>query len=176
MSFDLDADRIRALLDELDRRLKAGEVAATLYIVGGAAISLSLPGSDRRTQDVDGITDDDRVAEHAAAMAGELGLPENWLNDSARAYIPSVPERGSTRPPAPGLHIELAPLEHLLAMKLAAGRARDRVDIRALADALGVTAEQAVQITIDVYGVDYLETITSVEDVTLDAHAIIGSQ
>ncbi|MDN5764417.1 MAG: hypothetical protein L0H96_01110 [Humibacillus sp.] len=40
MSFDLDAGMIRELLDELGRRLADADVAAAVYVVGGAAISL----------------------------------------------------------------------------------------------------------------------------------------
>ena len=44
MSFDLDADQIRELLDELDHRLRADGIAATVYLVGGAAIALQQIG------------------------------------------------------------------------------------------------------------------------------------
>ena len=74
MSFDLDADQIRELLDELDRRLRTDGVAATLYIIGGAAVALQLPDADRRTQDIDGLTTNDKVAGVVSAMAAELGL------------------------------------------------------------------------------------------------------
>lgn len=84
MSFDLDAERIRQLLDELDQRLRTAGIAATVYVVGGAAISLHLPDADRRTRDIDGITTDDRVADIVAHMADEFGLPEGWLNGAAR--------------------------------------------------------------------------------------------
>ena len=92
MSFDLDAEQIRQLLDELDQRLSAAGIAATVYVVGGAAISLHLPDAGRRTQDIDGITSDDRVADIVAQMADELGLPEGWLNGAARP-IPSAHPR-----------------------------------------------------------------------------------
>ena len=91
MSFDLDAGQIRQLLDELDQRLSAVGIAATVYVVGGAAISLHLPDTDRRTQDIDGITTDDRVADIVAQMADELGLPEGWLNGAARPFLPPIP-------------------------------------------------------------------------------------
>lgn len=80
MSFDLDAAQIRELLDKLDQRLKAARIAATVYVVGGAANSLHLPDADRRTQDIDGITADARVANIVAQMADDLGLPEGWLS------------------------------------------------------------------------------------------------
>lgn len=173
MSFDFDAARIRQLLDELDRRLRAAEIAATVYVVGGAAISLHLPDADRRTQDIDGITTEDRLAEIVAQMADELGLPEGWLNGAARPFLPPTPADALTPPSSPGLQVHLAPLEQLLAMKLAAGRARDQADIIALATALKVDAEEAVQLTLEAYGSHSLELLTTLEDVTSDAHALI---
>ena len=95
MSFDLDAQGIRRLLDDLDQRLRTAGIGATLYIVGGAAIALHLPDSGRRTHDIDGITTDERVTEIAAQMADELGLAEGWLNDAAR---PSPPRHSLQRP------------------------------------------------------------------------------
>jgi hypothetical protein len=173
MSFDLDADQIRELLDELDRRLRADGIAATVYLVGGAAVALQLPDADRRTQDIDGLTTNDKVAGVVSAMAAELGLPENWLNGAAAPYVPAPP-RGAMDPPASaGLHVELAPLRHLLAMKLAAGRARDRADITAIAAALGIDADTAVQLTLETYGSDALEVFTNAEDVRLEADAAI---
>lgn len=91
MSFDLDAERIRELLDELDQRLRNAGIAATVSVVGGAAISLHLPEADRRTQDIDGITTDGRVAGIVARMADERGLPEEWLNGAARPFLPPIP-------------------------------------------------------------------------------------
>ena len=169
MTFDLDAAQIRQLLDELDQRLGAAGIAATVYVVGGAAISLHLPDADRRTQDIDGITTDDRVAHIVAQMADELGLPEGWLNGAARPFLPPIPADALTPPSSPGLRVQLASLEQLLAMKLAAGRARDAADITALATVLQVDPEEAVQLTLKAYGVEALEMMTNLEDVTHDA-------
>lgn len=173
MSFDLDAAQIRELLDKLDQRLRAAGIAATIYVVGGAAISLHLPGVDRRTQDIDGITTDDRVATIVAQMADEFGLPEGWLNGAARPFLPPIPADALTPPRSPGLRVHLASLEQLLAMKLAAGRARDRGDIVALAKVLQVDPEGAVQLTLEAYGADALEVMTTLADVTDDARALI---
>jgi hypothetical protein len=173
VSFDLDAAKIRGLLDELDQRLKGEGIAATIYVVGGAAISLQLPGTDRRTHDIDGITTDDRVASIVAQMADELGLPERWLNGAARPFLPPIPVDAITPPSSPGLRVRLASLEELLAMKLAAGRARDREDIVALAEALQADPEEAVQLTLEAYGEDALQVLTTLEDVTDDARALI---
>lgn len=173
MSFDLDAARIRGLLDDLDRRLGAAGIAATVYVVGGAAISLHLPDAGRRTHDIDGITTDDRVADVVARMADELGLPERWLDGAAPPFLPPTPADALTPPSSPGLRVELATLEVLLAMKLAAGRARDQADVVALATALQVGPHDAVRLTLEAYGAEALEVITTVEDVTSDALALI---
>ena len=127
MSFDLDADQIRELLDELDHRLRADGIAATVY----------------------------------------------WLNGAAAPFVPAPPRGAMDPPTSAGLHVELAPLRHLLAMKLAAGRARDRADITAIAAALGIDADTAVQLTLETYGSDALEVFTNAEDVRLEADAAI---
>ena len=57
-------------------------------------------------------------------------------------------------------------------MKLAAGRARTE-DIVALANASHVDPDEAIRLTLDAYGTDRLESLTTVEDVTTDAHALI---
>lgn len=175
MSFDLDATRIVELLDELDRRLREVSVAASIYVVGGAAISLQLPDTGRRTQDIDVVMDDARVADLVAAMAEDLGLPDNWLNAAATSYVPGRPAGAATPPEAPGLRVVLASLQDLLAMKLAAGRARDRADTVRLAKALGVDdPETAVQVTVAAYGEEALEVFTTVEDVRHEAEALLG--
>lgn len=173
MRFEFDAANIQQLLDELDKRLRVAGIAATVYVVGGAAISLHLPDADRRTQDIDGITTDDRVAEIVAQMANELGLPEGWLNGAARPFLPPIPVDSLAPPSSPGLRVQLASLEQLLAVKLAAGRARDQADIVALAGALQVDPDEAIQLTLDTYGTDALELLTTVDDAKADAHALI---
>ena len=64
-------------------------------------------------------------------------------------------------------------LEQLLAMKLAAGRARDQADIIALATVLQVDPDEAVQLALQAYGAEALEVVTWLEDVTYDARALI---
>lgn len=106
-------------------------------------------------------------------MAHELGLPDNWLNGAARPFVPPLPTGALDPPETAGLKVELASLHHLLAMKLAAGRARDRTDIIAIATVLGVDADTAVQVTLDAYGADALEMFTNLADVRFEAEAAI---
>lgn len=111
------------------------------------------------------------MAQVVAEMAHELGLPDNWLN--GRTFGPSLPARALDPPEIPGLKVELASFHHLLAMKLAAGRAGDRTDIIAIATVLGVDADAAVQVTLDAYGADALEVFTNPADVRFEAEAAI---
>jgi hypothetical protein len=129
--FELDADATRALLAELDERLRERGVAASVYVVGGAAMALAY-GRDGVTPDIDGLASHRAVAEEARAMADKHGLTAHWLNDAAGPWIPPRPRAARRRPTEPGLTVHIAPPEHVLAMKLVALRRKDRPDIRLL--------------------------------------------
>lgn len=132
---ELDRERLQELLAELDRRLAARGVAAGVYVVGGAAVALTV-AVRRVTMDVDAVATDDVVYDEAAAIAAAHGLPPSWLNPAAAPWIPPRPTMG--HPTEPGLQVVLAPPEHLLAMKMVALRERDYPDIAALALMIGL--------------------------------------
>lgn len=95
---ELDRDRLRALLAELDPRLAARGISAGLYVVGGAAIVLTI--SERRlTFDVDALATDQAVYDEAATIARQHGLPPTWLNPSAErsAVDPAAPAPDAAR-------------------------------------------------------------------------------
>lgn len=149
---ELGVDEIRELLAELGRRLHDRGVEATIYIVGGAAIALEMDAR-RVTVDVDAVfRPETTVAETAAAIAAERGLRPDWLNQSARAYIPGG-DAGAVLLDIPGLSVALASPEHLLAMKMAAFRPTDVPDLELLFGELKITtADQAADIALSVYG------------------------
>lgn len=92
MSFDLEPN------ESVSSSVPVGSLA-TVHVVGGVAISCHLPHADRRTQEIDGVTTDDQVADIVAPMADELGLPEGWLNGSARPFLsPSPADTLTPRP------------------------------------------------------------------------------
>lgn len=134
---ELDADAMRSLLAELDERLKRRGVAASVYVVGGAAMALAY-GRAGVTPDIDAVTSHRAVEEEARAMAAEHGLAEQWLNSASEAWIPPRPAPARRRPTEPGLTVHIAPAEHVLAMKLVALRRKDRPDIRLLIEQLGM--------------------------------------
>lgn len=69
---ELDAEAMRALLAELDERLRERGVAASVYVVGGAAMALAY-GRDGATPDIDAMPSHRAVAEEA----------EPWLTSTA---------------------------------------------------------------------------------------------
>ena len=155
-SLELDAVAMRALLAELDVRLRERGVAASIYIVGGAAMALAY-GRDAVTPDIDALASHRAVAEEARAMADEHGLTAHWLNDAAGPWIPPRPKAARRRPAEPGLTMHIAPPEHVLAMKLVALRRKDRPDIRLLIEHLDM-----VNASVEDYA-DLLERVYSGE-------------
>ena len=139
---ELDAEAMRALLAELDERLRERGVAASVYVVGGAAMALAY-GRDGVTPDIDALASHRAVAEEARAMADDHGLTEHWLNGAAGPWIPPRPKAARRRPTEPGLTVHIAPPEHVLAMKLVALRRKDRPDIRLLIEHLDMADASA---------------------------------
>ncbi|MEV6417745.1 hypothetical protein [Kribbella sp. NPDC051718] len=88
MTDDFTSHEIRRLLDLLEAELARRGVAATMYVVGGAAIALNY-SSGRRTKDVDATFVPEQVVLDAArAVADAEGLPLNWLNADAAPWVP----------------------------------------------------------------------------------------
>lgn len=137
----LSADEIRELLSELGRRLNERGISAQLFLVGGAAMALEF-NSRRSTRDLDGVFEPKaEVYAEAAAMAEELGLPPDWLNDGVKGLLPdrSAAEVGN-RFESPGISVGIASAEYLFAMKAVAAREdADADDLRILAEYIGVT-------------------------------------
>ena len=143
----LDANRIRDLLVELGRRLYARGITARIFLVGGAAMALAFD-SRRATRDLDGVFEPKtEIYAEAALMAGEAGLPPDWLNDAVKGLLPdrSAAEIGSHFDSA-GISVGVASAEYLFAMKGFAAREEvDTDDLRFLAEHLGLRdARQAI--------------------------------
>jgi hypothetical protein len=136
-------DEIIALLTELGARLDARGLEIELYIVGGAAMLL---GYDRSsvTRDIDAlIVPDGVIDEIVVEMARDRGdLPPDWLNSRVAPLLPRLADSRSWEMlRVPGLSVEIASAEHLLAMKARAGRGlRDLQDVAVLCEILGLQA------------------------------------
>jgi Nucleotidyltransferase of unknown function (DUF6036) len=142
-------DAFRRLGDRLARR----GVVADVYIFGGAAMAL-VYDARRATRDIDAVFKPHGVVvEEARAVADELGLPHWWLNEQASAFIAPGGDAAASRVfDHPGLRVSAASPEHLLAMKVMAGRRRDAGDIRVLVEHLRLaSAAQVMALCADIF-------------------------
>jgi predicted nucleotidyltransferase len=137
----LDRSAIEDAFRRLGDRLARRGVVADLYIFGGAAMSM-VYDSRRATRDIDAVFKPHGVVlEEAQAVADELGLPRWWLNEQASVYIAPGGDSAASRVfDHPGLRVSAASPEHLLAMKVLAGRRRDADDVKVLVTHLQLTS------------------------------------
>ena len=137
-------ERIVAALTALGARLQARGVHGQVFIVGGAAMALAY--SDRRlTRDIDAVFEPKAVVYQAAAqVAADLGLPEDWLNDAAKGFMPGADKAARVIRGIPGIEVRVGSPEYLLAMKLLAMRVgEDDEDIKVLLRECGITTVAA---------------------------------
>lgn len=121
---ELNRELIEQCLGDLAAILNRLGVTARLDIVGGAAIALA---HYRRppTTDVDGFFHPALAVLNASEQVRRMhGLPENWLNDAATAFLPHDAPRFIELHRYGHVTISVAPPELLLAMKLRACRMR----------------------------------------------------
>lgn len=136
--YEFSKAQVADLLAQLDHRLRHRGIAASVFVVGGAAIAATGVRQERLTEDVDAITQDQTVLEEASALAAEQGLPPSWLNPNALMWMPPLPVGVLDRPARPGLQVTYADDAFLFATKLIAQRAKDADDLVALAESLGM--------------------------------------
>ena len=164
---EFTAAEIQALLTVLDERLRNQGEAASVFVVGGAAIAATGIRTNRVTVDVDGITRQPVVIETARALARERGLPVTWLNSNANMWMPPIRPEVFEPPDTPGLRITYASDDFLLATKLIAQRAKDADDIVALAARLDMREAEDLEALVRRFYTDEgaLEFIVDGDDV-----------
>ncbi len=125
--------RILAALQALGDELTREGVRGQLFIVGGAAIALAY-STRRVTKDIDAVFEPKLSIYRAAAkVAEDLDLPEDWLNDAVKSYLPGADEDARPMPEIRGIEITTASPRYLLALKLMAMRfGEDDEDIELL--------------------------------------------
>jgi hypothetical protein len=129
----LSAGDIRRLFRELAAELDAAGQRAEIFLVGGAAIALCFDGR-RATRDLGAVfVPTDSVRRAAAAVADREGLDPDWLNDAVKGFLPGPDPNAVRYFEAPGLLVDVASAEYLLAMKLFSSRVEtDAEDIALL--------------------------------------------
>lgn len=128
---------LQALGDELTARGVRGQI----FIVGGAAMALAY-STRRVTRDIDAVFEPKAaIYEAAGEVAQKLGLPDDWLNDAAKAFMPGPDENARPLPEIAGIEITTASPRYLLAMKLMATRiGQDDEDIETLLRECGIAS------------------------------------
>ncbi len=136
MSLQLSKARILEALAALDAECAKMGITGEICIYGGAAMVLVFDARPS-TRDVDAVfLPKSRIREAAVAVAGELGIPPDWLNDGVRGFLSGKGE--FSRDSISGLvslhnlRIVWPTPEYLFAMKCMAARvddsSRDRED------------------------------------------------
>jgi hypothetical protein len=127
--------RILQALECLGEELTSEGVRAQIFIVGGAAMALAY-STRRVTKDVDAVFEPKQTVYLAAAkVAEELGLPEDWLNDGVKGFMPGPDDAPRPVLATEGIEVTAASPRYLLAMKLMAMRfGEDDEDIAILLD------------------------------------------
>ncbi len=128
------------LFARLSEDLEQQGLRGHVYLVGGAALIAGY-GRARTTRDVDARIEDakEQVLAVADRIGAEEGLKRNWLNENAQLFMTNTPDTAAqTIWNTPGLVVTGASAEHLLAMKMLAGRPADLEDIKHLSGVLGI--------------------------------------
>ena len=129
----LSAARILDALNALGEQLSRQDIRGQIFIVGGAAMALAY-STRRVTKDIDAVFEPKSAIYTAAEkVAEEQGLPADWLNDAAKAFMPGRDPEARPLPNVKGIEVTTASPRYLLAMKLMAMRfGEDDEDIEIL--------------------------------------------
>jgi len=150
----VDRDEILRALAALGLRLAARGVVGELYVVGGAAIALAFD-ERRATRDIDAVFEPKMIVyEEAARVADDLGLPEAWLNDGVKGFLAGPDPWPTSVFEAPGLRVQSASAQMLLALKCLAHRlGEDDGDVRLLARHLSLSdPDEVLGLVVQVVG------------------------
>ncbi len=140
----LSGEQLRTLLQLLAAELERREVHGDLFVVGGAAMALVY---SRRcaTRDLDEVFEPKQIVYDAArVVAAAEGLPDDWLNDAVKGFLPGRDANATVLLDEPGLTVRVASPRYLFAMKAAAARVdRDADDLRVLYALCGYDSVEA---------------------------------
>jgi hypothetical protein len=140
-------------LEALGEELTGRGVRGQIFIVGGEPMALAY--STRRVRkDIDAVFEPKSEIYVAAGMVAEdRGLPEDWLNDAVKGFMPGADLQRRPVGDIHGIEVTTASPRYLLAMKLMAMRfGEDEEDIELLLGECGVgSAQEAMDLLGQVY-------------------------
>jgi hypothetical protein len=145
--------RIISALEALGEELTQQGVHGQVFIVGGAAMALAY-STRRVTKDIDAVFEPkSTIYEAATRVAERLGLPDDWLNDGVKGFLPGVDRDARPLPDVRGIEVTAASPRYLLAMKLLAMRfGEDDDDILVLLRQTGITSvDEALELLARMY-------------------------
>lgn len=148
MTYSFGKSDLIDAFERLDAELARRGVRAELFVVGGAAMAIAYDAR-RTTTDVDAIfVPSDVVREASRAVAEQLELDPEWLNDGAKSFAPGNDSAQISVFEGQYLSVAVASPRYLLAMKLLASRTdRDIDDIKTLYELCGLsTAEEGIEL------------------------------
>ncbi|MBE3558664.1 MAG: hypothetical protein IMW89_05480 [Ktedonobacteraceae bacterium] len=178
----MNKQEIESYLTQLGQELQDLGVRQTIHVVLiGGAFMLTQVDERRTTDDIDVLfkdIDDITVSPiyqtfkmAARTVAARNGLKGNWINDVMNDFLRNagiIPEEKLWRRFG-RLEVLLPPKEYVLALKLLAGRPKDRRDIEVLCQQLKIRTRDQAQRLIDRYIPDKrLQQINDLDD-TLDS-------
>lgn len=137
----------------LDDELARDGIKAEVGVVGGAAMVLAFNAREA-TRDVDAIfIPSSKVRRAARRVAATLDLPDDWLNDAAKGYMPADTHPRSVLLDLKHLSVWKPPPAYLLAMKAIAARfdSSDASDLRTLIRHLGLQRVEEVLAVVERY-------------------------
>lgn len=145
---EFTAGEMRELLCDLDAELQRIGKAASIFVVGGAAMALAY-NTERASADIDATFEPrDVVLDAAAVVARRRNLDKNWLSDGVRGYMPPEPDdHARSERIGPALAVEIASPEYVLAMKAMTTRKSDGdlADAVHLCRMLGISDEAELE-------------------------------
>ncbi|PSR21972.1 MAG: hypothetical protein C7B45_08770 [Sulfobacillus acidophilus] len=140
----MNVEEMRHALEMLGHRLSQEGLRGDIVIAGGAWMALVL-GSRGVTKDIDAYLSPptEPIRRAASAVAKELGLPADWLNDGIKGFFYGTPPQELWQE-FEGLRVHAVTADYMLALKVYAARLEDQADVQALLQHLGIHTASAV--------------------------------
>ena len=147
MSPALDRDGILEALETLDEELRKRGTRTHIYVFGGACVSLSFD-RNRVTGDIDVHVREEHGAVQDAILkiARRREWPTTWMNEQGTQKLPRTADtRAGVLYQSPHLVVTGASAEHVIAMKMRAGRNIDWQDIECVARQNGIGSAEELE-------------------------------